>query len=127
MNQRDLQSLLDIYQSAELIMQYTSNVSAEDFADNALLQDAVVRRLTIIGEAAGRISEKGKEALQNVEWAQIRGLRNRLVHEYDAVAIEIVWDIVQTEIEPLLKEIEPVIPSENQLPTLWDNVSDLEV
>lgn len=127
MNQRDLQSLLDIYQSAELIMQYTSNVSAEDFADNALLQDAVVRRLTIIGEAAGRISEKGKEALQKIEWSQIRGLRNRLVHEYDAVAIEIVWDIVQTEIEPLLKEIEPVIPSENQLPTLWDNVSDLEV
>lgn len=126
MNQRDLQSLLDIYQSAELIMQYVCNVSADDFADNALLQDAVVRRLTIIGEAAGRISEKGKEALQNVEWSRIRGLRNRLVHEYDAVAIEIVWDIVQTEIEPLLKELAPVIPSENQLPTLWDNVADTE-
>jgi uncharacterized protein with HEPN domain len=85
--QRDLQFLLDMLQSAELIMQYT-----------AQFQDSVIRRLLIIAEAARRVSETTQKTLSNISWREINGMRNRLVHEYDDLNLNIVWDVVENEI-----------------------------
>jgi uncharacterized protein with HEPN domain len=86
-----------------------------------MLQDAIIRRLLVIGEAAGRVSEEGQNVLSDIEWTRIRGLRNRLVHEYDDISLEVVWNIAQTEMTGLISKIEPVIPSDdfdNQLSLL---------
>jgi uncharacterized protein with HEPN domain len=113
MNLRDLQSLLDIFQSAEIVITYIKGVSRERFAADEMLQDAVIRRLLVIGEAAGRVSEEGQNTLPNIEWTKIRGLRNRLIHEYDDISLEVVWDISQTEMTDLISKIEPVIPPDD--------------
>ena len=99
-------------QSAELIQQYTNNCSKENFISNVLLQDAVIRRLLIIAEAARRVSENTKQNLINISWREINGMRNRLVHEYDDVNPNIVWDVIQKEIPALIKELKLIITTE---------------
>ncbi|MEL6471096.1 MAG: HepT-like ribonuclease domain-containing protein [Cyanobacteria bacterium J06623_4] len=104
--------------SAELVIQYTAGVSERDFMGDNKLQDAVIRRLLVVGEAAGRVSEAGREELLTIEWPQIRGMRNRLVHEYDNISLEAVWEIAQTEMENLVATIKPLLPTEDQLSIL---------
>lgn len=88
--QRDLQFLLDMLQSAELILAYTAQVSEAEFVANVQLQDSVIRRLLVIAEAARRVSETTRQILPNVSWQEINGMRNRLVHEYADVDLTIV-------------------------------------
>ena len=111
--QRDLQFLLDMLQSAELIMTYTAQCSKAEFVGNVQLQDSVIRRLLVIAEAARRVSEPTRQTLPNVSWQEINGMRNRLVHEYDDLNLNIVWDVVQNEIPTLIEELKIQIPPEN--------------
>ncbi|MEM9817571.1 MAG: DUF86 domain-containing protein [Cyanobacteria bacterium P01_D01_bin.6] len=111
--QRDPQFLLDMLQSAELILTYTAQCSKDEFVANVQLQDSVIRRLLIIAEAARRVSETTRQALPNISWQEINGMRNRLVHEYDDVNLNIVWDVVQSEILPLIEELKLKIPPES--------------
>ena len=92
--QREVQFLLDILQSAELITQYTAECSKQEFLENVQLQDSVIRRLLVIAEAAKRISETTRNSISNIAWREINGMRNRLVHEYDDVNLNIVWNVV---------------------------------
>ncbi|HEY9879127.1 MAG TPA: DUF86 domain-containing protein [Leptolyngbyaceae cyanobacterium] len=108
--QRDLQFLLDMLQSAELILTYTTQCSRDEFITNVQLQDSVIRRLLVIAEAARRVSNVTKQALSNVSWQEINGMRNRLVHEYNDVNLDIVWNVVQLEIPPLIEELKLRIP-----------------
>jgi uncharacterized protein with HEPN domain len=111
--QRDLQFLLDMLQSAELIITYTAQCSKAEFVGNVQLQDAVIRRLLVIAEAARRVSETTRQTLTNVSWQEVNGMRNRLVHEYDDVNLNIVWDVVQEEIPSLIEELKTQIPHKN--------------
>ncbi len=110
--QRDLQFLLDMLQSAELVMQYTNQCSKAEFIDNIQLQDSVIRRLLVIAEAARRVSEKTRRTLSNISWQEINGMRNRLVHEYDDINLNIVWDVVQNEIPILIQQLKSIVPPE---------------
>lgn len=111
---KDLHALLDIVYSAEKVIRYVEGVSQSRFMVDEQLQDAVIRRLLIVGEAAGRISE----ALNTVEWTEVRGLRNRLVHEYDDISLQVIWEITQTEMTDLISKIKPLIPPDDQLSVL---------
>ncbi|MGB3558549.1 MAG: DUF86 domain-containing protein [Geitlerinemataceae cyanobacterium] len=108
--QRDLQFLLDMLQSAELIASYVMGSSKEEFIDNVQLQDSVIRRLLVIAEAARRVSDTTRQTLLDVPWQEINGMRNRLVHEYDAVNLNIVWDVVQNDIPTLVRSLKSVCP-----------------
>jgi uncharacterized protein with HEPN domain len=121
---RDLQSLLDIYQSAKIVTTYIEGVSMDAFLNNGQLQDAVTRRLSIIGEAANRVSSEGRILQPDIDWVGIRGLRNRLVHEYDEIDLQTVWQIAQREMSALISAIEPVLPSEDQLTQVDNNLDN---
>jgi uncharacterized protein with HEPN domain len=97
-------------QSAELILSYTAQCTKDEFVANVQLQDSVIRRLLVVAEAARRVSDATRQALPNISWQEINGMRNRLVHEYDDVNLNIVWDVVQFEILPLIKELKLQIP-----------------
>lgn len=107
---RDLQYLLDMLQSAELVARYTANCSKSDFLDDIQLQDSVIRRLLVLAEAAKRTSEETLQQFPEIAWREINGMRNRLVHEYDDIDLDIVWDVVQTEIPILIRDLKPKIP-----------------
>ncbi len=118
MKPRDLHSLLDMIQSAEIVTTYISDLSESEFASNEEKQDAVIRRLLVIGEAANRVSEEGQAEIPELEWPKIRGMRNRLAHEYDNISLKVVWQIAQTEMTALISKIKPVVPPDDQLSIL---------
>ncbi len=110
---RDLQFLLDMLQSAELIMTYMAQCEKDEFMNNVQLQDSVIRRLLVIAEAARRVSEATRQTLPTISWQEINGMRNRLVHDYDDVNLNIVWDVIQSEISQLIEVLKTKIPPEN--------------
>ena len=83
-------------------------VSRDEFLANAQLQDSVIRRIEIIGEAAGRLSSAFREGRRHPEipWARIRGMRNRMIHGYEDIDMDIVWDTVEQHIPRLISQIE---------------------
>ena len=111
---RDQPFLSDIVDSGRLILNYVSDVAEQEFNTNVQLQDSVIRRLTVIGEAAGRLSHETRDAISTVEWHKIKGMRNRLIHEYDEVDIDLVWVISQTEVPVLIEAIELYLTSDTE-------------
>jgi uncharacterized protein with HEPN domain len=67
---------------------------------------AVVRLLEIIGESASRVSELRRSAIPSIEWHAIRGMRNRIVHNYDNVDLDIVWVIISEDLPALIESLE---------------------
>lgn len=91
----------DILLAIEKIRIYTKNFSEDDFRADFKTQDAVLRNLEIIGEAAGKIEESLKSKTKEIEWRKITAMRNILAHEYFGISIPIIWDIIETKISPL--------------------------
>lgn len=96
---------------AEEVLAHTSGRSRADLDADRLLSLALVRLLEIVGEAAGRVSPPAQQQHAQIPWAQIVGLRNRLIHGYDAVDLDIVWDIVQLDLLPLDQQLRAILAS----------------
>jgi uncharacterized protein with HEPN domain len=101
--------LFDILDSIEHIEKYTKNISKEKFFDNPQVQDAVVRRIEIIGEAVKNIPSSFKNKHTDIEWRKIAGTRDVLIHDYAGVDVILVWEIVRKDILILKKQIEHLI------------------
>ncbi|MFO8085004.1 MAG: DUF86 domain-containing protein [Desulfobacterales bacterium] len=91
----------DILGAITQIREYTSTMDYDSFSQDRKTQDAVVRNLEIIGEAAGRLPESIKMNATAIEWRKIVGLRNILAHEYFGVSLPVVWDVVKNKLRPL--------------------------
>ncbi len=78
--------------------------------DDSLLQDAVIRRIEIIGEAAKRVSDETRNKHNDLPWREMPGMRNVVIHEYDAVDFGIVWDTVKSELPVLVESLQDIIP-----------------
>jgi uncharacterized protein with HEPN domain len=76
------------------------------------LQDSVIRRIEILGEAARRVSPATREALPEVPWAGMVGMRNLMIHDYDDLDLEIVWATVQHDLPDLIARLEPHVSPE---------------
>ena len=109
---RDQAYLLDILSSAQLIWSYIEGVELDEFLDDVRLQDSVIRRIEIIGEAAGRVSLQLREAQPQIPWRDMRGMRNQLIHRYDGVDLHVVWNTAQDSIPRLVDLIESLLPPE---------------
>jgi uncharacterized protein with HEPN domain len=112
---RDEAYLLDMLIAARRAIKFVEGVSRNEFEDNELVQNAVMRPLEIIGEAAGRISAAFRKDHPEISWKEMIGLRNRLVHEYFRVEYGTVWDIIKNDLPKLIEQIEPLVPKEDEI------------
>lgn len=109
MSRREPLLLLDdMLESAKKIASYTRGMSFEQFIENDLVVDAVIRNFEIIGEAASRMPELFKENHAHIPWVRLKGFRNRLVHEYFGIDFGIVWDIIEFELLELIGQLEAI-------------------
>lgn len=91
----------DILDAVDQIRIYTEGLDEPAFKKDRKTQDAVIRNLEIIGEAARSLPQHVQESTPDVDWRKIRGLRNILIHEYFGVNLAIVWDIVENKLPVL--------------------------
>jgi uncharacterized protein with HEPN domain len=108
---RDAAALLDILHSAKQAIAHASGLSFEGFAADVLRQDAVIRRIEVVGEAARRVSAAGRASNPELPWVQMVRMRNRIIHEYDQVDLQIVWDTVTKDLPPLVRKLERFVPA----------------
>lgn len=105
---RDELFLKDIVKAMDKIFDYTEGITKEEFKENELIIDAVLRNIEIIGEAANKISDEAHEKYDDVPWRRMVGLRNIVIHEYFGVDLNIVWQVVTInlpETKPKVKKI----------------------
>ena len=103
---RDDAYLEDILEAARSIRRFTGGVSRENFKANEEKYEAVNRKLEIIGEAARRLSPEVRNQFPEIPWQLLAAMRNILIHDYDDVDLDIVWDTTQHDLPPLIARLE---------------------
>ena len=103
MSRSDQVYIQDIVESIEMIFTYVDNKTDFEFSRDLMLQDAVIRRFEIIGEAASKISEQTKVQNPGVQWKLMRAMRNKLIHEYFGVSAVTIYSTVKFDL-PILKQ-----------------------
>lgn len=106
---RDKDFLGDILDATERVIAYTANLSYEQFLADTKTQDAVLRNIEIIGEAAKKLSTTLKKSHRDIPWRDMAGMRDKVIHHYFGLNYDIVWNIGQTQIPPLLPKISAIL------------------
>ena len=106
---RDRDYLEDIYEAIQKVQEYTKEQSWEQFCADDKTQDAVIRNLEVLGEAAKRISPQFRKRFSQIPWTEMAGTRDRLIHHYFGINRETVWQIIQHELPALLNLIKSLI------------------
>jgi len=106
---RDQSYLVDIFESSKIILSYLDQKTIEDFLEDIQLQDSVIRRLEIIGEATARISIETQNLYPTIPWREMKGMRNLLIHEYNEIDTEMVWKTAKEDISSLVIQLSKII------------------
>ncbi|HIK29813.1 MAG TPA: DUF86 domain-containing protein [Oscillatoriales cyanobacterium M59_W2019_021] len=108
---RDLESLIDIEQAARRILRFTDGVDRSNLEADEEKIPAILYPITIIGEATKRLSDQIRQQNPEIPWRSLAGMRDVIVHEYDQIDLNVVWDVVQNKIPELLNRLKPLLPN----------------
>ena len=98
-----------IISCAEKILSYTENMTEQQFLENDLVQDAVIRNFEIIGEATKQLSNEFRNNYNNIPWKDIAGMRDILIHDYMGVDLWAVWETVLKYVPELIIKLEEIL------------------
>lgn len=110
---RDDAYVLDMLLAAKKVLEFTKEVDWVRFRHDELVQNAVMRQIQIIGEAARMVSPEYQSEHPEVPWRDMVGMRNRLVPEYFRILPGRVWDVVEKHIPKLVQLLEPLVPPDD--------------
>lgn len=110
MNEKDEVRLRDILDEAYRMQRFVTGRVRADLERDEMLAYAVVRVIEIIGEAAARVTEETRTQHANLPWRNMIGIRNRIVHDYHGVNLDIVWEVATRNIPELVPELEKILP-----------------
>ena len=84
----------------------------DDLRRERMLELSLIRLIEVVGEAAARVSAEGQATYPSIPWPQVAGIRNRLIHGYSQVDLDILWDTIEYDLPPLITELEKVLETE---------------
>ena len=99
----------DILEASELLDEYTRGLSYEQFCANTEKQDAVARRIEIIGEAVKRLPQELRDQYADIPWREIAGARDVLIHEYFRIDLELAWEMVRDDVPAFAARIREIV------------------
>jgi uncharacterized protein with HEPN domain len=94
------------------MLRLIANMTEAEFQHDERTQLAILYEITILGEVVKRLSTEFRNQHSTIEWRRIAGMRDRLVHNYDEIKLDLVWEVVKTNIPELLEYITPLLPME---------------
>ena len=100
-----------MFDATQEILSFVQNKSRDDFHSDRMLLLSVIKELEIIGEAANKVSGSFREKHKDIPWESMIGIRNRLIHGYFDIDIDIVWNTVSQHLEKLSASLEKILPS----------------
>jgi uncharacterized protein with HEPN domain len=106
---KDRETLLDLIRACKLSLQFCADSDWQTFSQDLKTQSSVLYQIVIIGEAVNRLSSDFIANNPQIPIQQIRGMRNRVVHEYKEVDLKVLWEAMQTSIPELLKELQKTV------------------
>jgi uncharacterized protein with HEPN domain len=98
--------LRDILEAARLIASYIKNTTEIDFRSNTEKQDAVIRRIEIIGEATAHLTDATRQAIRELPFRKMRGMRNIVAHDYANVDLKIIWEVATVHVPEICAVLE---------------------
>jgi uncharacterized protein with HEPN domain len=102
----DLTRIRHMRDAGKEILEFAAENSQSSFSSNRMLQLAIVKDLEIIGEAANNVSAECQEKYSYIPWRAMVGMRNRLVHAYFGINLDVIWQTVQQDLPPLIQSLE---------------------
>lgn len=105
----DLAYIEHILDCIRKIKEFSEGLSFKEFSGNELVQDAVIRNIEIIGEASKKISSDTKRIYLDIPWKEIAGMRDKLIHDYLGVDVEVVWRTIKEDVPMLERQIKKMI------------------
>ena len=108
--------LRDILEASRLIASYVRDTLEADFRTNTQKQDAVIRRIEVIGEAAVHLSEETRRAIPELPFRKMRGMRNIVAHDYANVDLNIVWQVATIHVPEVSAVVEKFFSAQKQYP-----------
>lgn len=99
--QRDQESLIDIANAIRRILRYADGIDQLQLENNDEKLSAILYQITIIGEATRRISQDFRNQYPAIPWREMAGMRNIIVHEYDQIDLDIIWDVIENKLPEL--------------------------
>jgi uncharacterized protein with HEPN domain len=111
---RDDAILLDILRAARLAVAFKGDLDQSAFLNDLKTQSAVLHQLLVLGEAVKRLSEGLRTSHPAIPWRMIAGMRDKLIHAYDAVDLDAVWRTVRLDLPHLIALLEPLEPRQRE-------------
>lgn len=112
MSKEPIEYIKHIADECSYIISVSNNLSKDEFLDDETLKRAVVRSLEIIGEATKKVPAEFKVKFSSIQWKNMAGMRDRLIHDYIGINYSIVWDVVKNKISELNDQIQEVLSKE---------------
>ncbi len=112
----DRLALIEMVECSHLVAGYIHGYSRDAFLADRRTCDAVTMQVFVLAEAANRLSQDGKTLLGDIDWRQIRGLRNRIAHGYGSVDFGIVWEIARSYVPDIGSRARAALPGDADLP-----------
>ena len=97
-------------QSSCLVLKFKQGIDKAAFLDDLKTQSSVLHQLTVMGEAAKRLSDQFRDQHPEIPWRLIAGMRDNLIHGYDIVDLEEVWRTAERDVPDLLRWLDPLLP-----------------
>ena len=104
----DIDYLIHILEAGKRTITYVGKMTYEEFIKDTKTQDAVLRNLEIIGEASKNISSNLKKKHQKIPWKNMAGMRDKLIHHYFGVNLNIVWIVAKNELQSIINNIKTI-------------------
>ena len=114
MKNKEYISFIKMIEYIDKALKYTKNYNYEQFCKDEKTIDATVFAISQIGELVKNISKETMKKYSNIEWNMIKGLRNRIVHDYDGISLKSIWFVLENDLEQLKEDIQKIIDDDKK-------------
>ncbi len=109
--EKDKQALIDILKATQQIISYSESIKKEDLQQNDEKQAAILYRMIIVGEATKRLSPEFRQQYSIIPWREMAGLRDVVIHDYDGLDFDILWNVIQVNLPEILPQLQLIFNS----------------